>query len=226
MKRFYVNCIIRVLLLGATICLLTFLFFKTGFMAAAIFVCLLAAYQVFALLRYVTKTNRDLTRLLDSIKYADFSQSFSNHLKGAGFEELHAAFSGVIKEFQSAKLEKEEHFRFLQTIVDHVGIGLIAFDPDGDVELINNAAKKLLNLSRLGNIAELEPVSTRLADKFREISPGANELVKLQQGALLHDVGKIGIPDNILKKPGRLTDLEREVIKSLVYCEVIRDAGA
>jgi nitrogen fixation/metabolism regulation signal transduction histidine kinase len=182
MKRFYINCTIRVLLLSATICLMAFLFFETGFFAAGIFICLVAGYQVFALIRYVTKTNRDLTRLLDSIKYADFSQSFSNNLEGSGFEELHVAFSEVIKEFQSAKLEKEEHFRFLQTIVDHVGIGLIAFDPEGEVELINNAAKKLFKISRLGNIADLESVSTRLSAKLRELSPGANELVKLRQG--------------------------------------------
>jgi nitrogen fixation/metabolism regulation signal transduction histidine kinase len=161
---------------------MAYLFFETDFIAAGIFICLVAAYQIFALIRCVTKTNRELTRLLDSIKYADFSQSFSNNLKGSGFEELHAAFTAVIKEFQSAKLEKEEHFRFLQTIVDHVGIGLIAFDPEGEVELINNAAKKLLKISRLRNIVDLESVSIRLAGKLRELSPGANELVKLQQG--------------------------------------------
>ncbi|MDA0352868.1 MAG: HD-GYP domain-containing protein [Chloroflexi bacterium] len=35
----------------------------------------------------------------------------------------------------------------------------------------------------------------------------------LSQGALLHDVGKIGIPDAILHKPGSLTNEEFEVIK-------------
>ena len=35
----------------------------------------------------------------------------------------------------------------------------------------------------------------------------------LYQGALLHDVGKIGVPDVILHKPGRLTDDEFAVIK-------------
>jgi nitrogen fixation/metabolism regulation signal transduction histidine kinase len=182
MKKFYINCIIRVLLLSATICPAAYLFIKTEFLAAAIFMCLLVGYQVFALIRYVTKTNRDLARLLDSIKYSDFSQSFSNNLQGAGFEELHAEFTDVIKEFQRTKLEKEEHFRFLQTIVDHVGIGLIAFDPAGQVELINNAAKKLLKISRLGNIEDLDSVSSHLAEKLRNLSPGANELVKLQQG--------------------------------------------
>jgi putative nucleotidyltransferase with HDIG domain len=41
----------------------------------------------------------------------------------------------------------------------------------------------------------------------------SEELRALSQGALLHDLGKIGIPDNILKKPGNLDDSEFEIIK-------------
>ena len=39
------------------------------------------------------------------------------------------------------------------------------------------------------------------------------ELRSLSQGALLHDLGKIGIPDDILKKPGGLDESEFEIIK-------------
>ena len=38
-------------------------------------------------------------------------------------------------------------------------------------------------------------------------------LVDLERGALLHDIGKIGIPESILKKKGPLTLIEREIIK-------------
>jgi putative two-component system response regulator len=43
------------------------------------------------------------------------------------------------------------------------------------------------------------------------ISPGQREL--LRKGGLLHDIGKIGIPDAILNKPGALTPEEYAVIK-------------
>ncbi len=36
----------------------------------------------------------------------------------------------------------------------------------------------------------------------------------IQVAALLHDYGKIGIPDSILKKPGKLTKQEYEIVKN------------
>jgi HD-GYP domain-containing protein (c-di-GMP phosphodiesterase class II) len=39
------------------------------------------------------------------------------------------------------------------------------------------------------------------------------EMVNVRRGALLHDIGKIAIPDNILFKPGKLTRDEWEIMK-------------
>ena len=47
----------------------------------------------------------------------------------------------------------------------------------------------------------------------RRIGLGDADVEALQRGGILHDVGKIGIPDAILLKPGRLTDDEFETMK-------------
>ena len=47
----------------------------------------------------------------------------------------------------------------------------------------------------------------------------------LRYSALLHDIGKIGVPDSILNKPTRLTDVEFDIIKSHTTMggEILRD---
>ncbi|HVF56600.1 MAG TPA: HD-GYP domain-containing protein [Pyrinomonadaceae bacterium] len=47
----------------------------------------------------------------------------------------------------------------------------------------------------------------------RECALGRARLRSLQHGALLHDIGKIGVPDAILYKPGRLTGEEWAVMR-------------
>ena len=59
--------------------------------------------------------------------------------------------------------------------------------------------------------------SSRVAKYSKEIARRAGKPVEFQDEiyfvALLHDIGKIGVPDNILNKNSRLTDAEYETIK-------------
>lgn len=47
----------------------------------------------------------------------------------------------------------------------------------------------------------------------RAIGISEEELVHVRRGALLHDIGKMGVPDEILLKPGKLTDEEWVIMK-------------
>jgi HD-GYP domain-containing protein (c-di-GMP phosphodiesterase class II) len=58
--------------------------------------------------------------------------------------------------------------------------------------------------------------STRLAEwavrVARKLGIAETDFYQLEVAALLHDIGKIGIPDSILKKEGKLTDEERALM--------------
>jgi nitrogen fixation/metabolism regulation signal transduction histidine kinase len=81
--------------------------------------------------------------------------------------------------FRLERSEKEESHRYLETVFQHVGIGLISCQPDGTVELINNAAKRLLRVSHLKSITSLESFSPELVDTLFHVKSGERKLVKV-----------------------------------------------
>jgi putative nucleotidyltransferase with HDIG domain len=76
-----------------------------------------------------------------------------------------------------------------------------------------------------------ERVTTYAVEIARELSWNEKDLNTLNLSALLHDVGKIGIPERVLLKPGKLTAEEYEVMKQhpVIGAEIIKhlkNAGA
>ena len=67
--------------------------------------------------------------------------------------------------------------------------------------------------------------ATRLA---QELGWDEKRIEKLRYEALLHDIGKIGVPDAILNKPSKLTDMEFDLIKShtVVGADILKNMVA
>ncbi|MBI3317559.1 MAG: CHASE2 domain-containing protein [Candidatus Omnitrophica bacterium] len=61
-----------------------------------------------------------------------------------------------------------------------------------------------------GHLERVSRYATRLAEV---LDLPREEVGAIREAALLHDIGKIGLPDEVLHKVGRLTDEEREIIK-------------
>ncbi len=71
-------------------------------------------------------------------------------------------------------------------------------------------ALELRDRKTAGHTRRVAEMTVRLA---RLMGIGGECLTHIRRGALLHDIGKMGVPDSILLKPGPLTDTEREVVK-------------
>ena len=178
-KRFSIIILLRTIVLCISIFALFYLITDTSLYATTFIVGVIIILEIASLINYVQKTNRDIARFFNSIRYSDFSQSFKSSVKGSAFEELSGAFSEVMDEFRKARTEKEEHYRYLQTIVQHVGVGLMAFTPDGEIDLINTAAKKLLKIHGAKNINDLSRLSKNLVDSLFNIKAGNKVLIKV-----------------------------------------------
>ena len=75
------------------------------------------------------------------------------------------------------------------------------------------------NLESGHHVKRTSILSRKLVNRLFEIPYYARQLNELHHESLLkavpiHDIGKIGVPDNILLKPGRLTPEEFEIIKT------------
>ena len=93
-----------------------------------------------------------------------------------------------------------------------------------NAELFNNLEKAYLDtLSALTNAIDAKDSYTKghsdrvtsLSVKLaKEAGVGEDDIEKIRLGAMLHDIGKIGIPEIVLNKPGRLDNDEFAVMKS------------
>ena len=118
---FRTRVILRVIFLGVTLSLLTFMFTRPNMIFAALLMCLVLTLQFIDLFRFISQTNRKLTRFLESIRYSDFISSFQADNKlGKSFKQLNVAFNDVLEAFRKARSEKEEHWQYLNTVVQYL----------------------------------------------------------------------------------------------------------
>lgn len=178
-RRFRIQVLLRLLLLAFSFFLLFYLVDKTRFNVTAIILVVTIIIQVIFLIRYVERTNTRLSQFLQSIRHSDFSSSFTDHGLGRSFDDLNQSFMEVIDVFKKYRAEKEEHFNYLQTVVQHVSMGIMAFSRDGKLDIFNNSVKRLLNVRHIRFVSDLETVEEGLPETLMNLKAGDHRLIRL-----------------------------------------------
>src|SRR5687768_9650804 len=179
MGDFRSRVIFRVVLLGLSLALFIFMIGRPNMLFAAILTGFIIIIQLIEVFRFVNQTNRKLTRFLESVKYSDFISGFASDNKlGKSFKDLNIAFNEVLEAFRKARSEKEEHWQYLNSVVQQVRTGILSFDAEGNVQLINTNAKKFIGINSIRNIRELIAMNPRLYHALNNVGPGKSELYK------------------------------------------------
>lgn len=132
---------------------------------------------------------------------------------------------GVLEIFHRSPHEDDSEWReFLETLARQIAIAIdnaelfhklersnikLIQAYDGTIEALSYALD-LKDKETEGHSRRVTELTLRIA---REMGVKEEELVHIRRGALLHDIGKMGIPDAILLKPGKLTDEEWEIMR-------------
>lgn len=178
-KGFKFNLLARVLLLILTIFFCVYEGVRAENYLSAFVLFGLVAYQTHNLYEFVLSTNRKLTQFLESVRYSDFTNTFNTDKQlGEDFADLHHAFNQVLEAFRKTRVEKEQHLQYLNTLVQHVQVGLISYDADGNIELINNVARRFLDVTHIKNIKQLQYANPEMYRLLRELPEGGKHLLR------------------------------------------------
>ena len=170
---------LRVVFLGMTMSLFSFMITRPNMLFAGILTFIIVIVQLVDVFRFVSQTNRKLTRFLESVKYSDFISGFTSDNKlGKSFKDLNIAFNEVLEAFRKARSEKEEHWQYLNSVVQQVRTGIVSFDTDGNIQLMNANAKKFLGIGQINNLRDLLTLNPRLYHALNSSAPGKSELYK------------------------------------------------
>ena len=148
----------------------------------------LIVLQTYLLVNQVNKTNADLEKFFSSVQDHDSSIRFPEKAKNNSFGKLHNRMNQLNTIIQNVKIENERTSQFLQSVVDHVDIGLLSFDVNGNIEIYNRAAKRYLNDQQPRQLSSLKTINDEIFKIINTIKPGQEILHKMKIGNLLQSI--------------------------------------
>ncbi|MBS1682620.1 MAG: GHKL domain-containing protein [Bacteroidetes bacterium] len=119
---------------------------------------------------------------LPNIKFDEVTQTFKTENSDAAARNFCEYLNDSLLKLKSTRQERDSEYQFFKNIVQHVGIGILTFDEQGAIQMINTAAKRLLKIEGAEKLTDLREVDSSLVDSFVKLKTGGRELLQLKTG--------------------------------------------
>jgi len=127
---------------------------------------LLWAGQIIFLTIYMNRIHRDVRKFMEGLRSQDTTQYFNEQKAGRYFGQLYASFNEITRNFRLVRIEREVENQFFREALKRSASGLLAVAEDGEISLINDAARQVLGIEDLNRLSELKKHHPGLADLF------------------------------------------------------------
>ena len=187
-KSFRVRAVVRVILIGLAMAALVFSIYQETWYVATGVSAIVTILLIVELFFFIDRSNREFSNLLQALKHQDFSQAYSGKYREKSFLKMEETFREVIKTYRDNRIEKEIHYQYLQFIINHINLAIVCYKEDGNIELFNPAASKLLGIGHAGNIQLFKKLDEKLYKLILKLGSGQKELIKLMINGELMDL--------------------------------------
>ncbi len=116
---------------------------------------LILIIQIVFFVRYQFRNHQRLDSILSSLEYSTKTSNGFDGLRGELSEPVIDRLRQIENRFSSLRLDIEKQNRFLQAIIDNMRVGVIAYDEQGKIELINQMALKLLQMKTIRTLDQI-----------------------------------------------------------------------
>jgi nitrogen fixation/metabolism regulation signal transduction histidine kinase len=178
-NSYYLNILLRILLISAT----NFGFFYFLIRGDRFFTILLLGIlfilQVIWLFHYVNSVNRTLSRFLLTLGEKETMVLPLQQKVEKTFKGLQHSFEKLNREIGKMRLEKEYASVLIQRTVDQLGSGILAWNEGGEVELVNRAGLKLLDLQELDDMQQLDTAYPGIREGLEGMAEGQRTIINL-----------------------------------------------
>ncbi|RYD79040.1 MAG: GHKL domain-containing protein [Sphingobacteriales bacterium] len=170
---------LRVVLLFLSLGVANYLLFFTHYRISAAIVCVLVLLQFLELLRYLQSERKHFERFFSALLHNDFTYHIpEKSLPGRENSWQHFA-NELLKKIQTLQLEKHEKHLLLQLITENAGAGILVFDEQGEIFLMNNETKRLLGAAHVHHLEALNHYAENLSQKLSSLEAGNKTIFKL-----------------------------------------------
>jgi nitrogen fixation/metabolism regulation signal transduction histidine kinase len=178
-NNFNVRIIGMAVLITLTSVVFTWSLYQPYMIATSTGLGLLLILETTGMIAHNRKLKKDLNRFLDAVKNQDTSLSFPEEVKDSFMKDLYRGFNEIMTDFSLVRKEKELEHHFFQNTIQHVGIGLLAFNEAGKTLLHNKALMELLSIPHLTNINRLSKQHRDLPDLLYSLKNREESFIKI-----------------------------------------------
>lgn len=177
--RFALGLLWRMLLLLATLAAFAGAMSNPDLGVARIIAAALILGTAVMLWHYIQRTNREVARFIEAIRFGDMSANFARPEEGSGFEALGEALDTGIRALREERSRMADESRFFQAIVDDLPVALLVIDPGERVEPVGKTARRMFGAQEGIRIGDYAQFGEPFAQGLRALQPGSLQLVTM-----------------------------------------------